>query len=215
MKRLTYLMSIALLSSANLVAQDLEGAGGMQRRGTIRDMGVAKAAVLKTPGLPVNRDFTKPVISTTLNTGVMNPALGVVVVPSGRNINPLAQVTSVKTAPGLPAGVILPGTGPLAPGAVPVVGPSNTGLPNIIAPVVTPIVTPIVNPIVPIITPVINPIVPVITPITNPLTPVVTPIVTPIVNPLTPVIKPIVTPIVNPLKPIIKPVLPILPIKLP
>ena len=218
MKRSAYLLFLALLSSAWATAQTMDSLNRMQHRGTIRDLGIARAAVLKNPGLPVNRDYTKPVVSTSLNTDALNPSLSIPVVTSNRNYNYASgsysqvsyqgQIAPVRSAPVIPNGVILPGGTAPSPVVLPVNLPS---VPNI----VTPIITPVVNPIVPIITPIVNPIVPIITPITNPLTPVITPIVTPVVNPLTPIIKPIVTPIVNPLVPIIKPILPGLPIKFP
>ncbi|MHA4896210.1 hypothetical protein ACXZ1K_15770 [Pedobacter sp. PWIIR3] len=203
MKKSAGLLSVVLLSSAYAMAQDADSLNRTQRRGTIRETVVARAAVLKSPGLPANRDYTKPVVSSSLNTNAVNPSVNRPVVQMNRNFNYASgtynqgsyqgQITPAGAAPVTPNAFSLPSI----VGPTPTVAPVN--LP-VVTPIVSPIVTPIVNPIVPVITPIVNPIVPIITPVTNPLTPVITPIVTPL--------APITNPVVKPLLPIINPLLP-------
>lgn len=200
MKKSAGLLSLALLSSMYVTAQNLDSVSRTQHRGTIREMGMARAAVLRSPGLPANRDYTRPVVSTSLNTNAVNPSMNIPVVQMNRNFNYVSGTYSTPN-PSIFPSVVRPGQSPVTPNApsAPAGPVTPINLP-IITPVIQPIVTPIVNPIVPVVTPIINPLVPVITPITNPLTPVVTPIVTPL--------APITTPIIKPLLPIINPLLP-------
>ncbi|RYD85046.1 MAG: hypothetical protein EOP54_31690 [Sphingobacteriales bacterium] len=177
----------------------------LQHRGTLRTTSTAKSGVLRIPGLPASRDYSKPAVSSSVSNDAVNPSFTIARAQISRNYSyPSStygqpsfqgQTSPLRSAPGIPNSVridpivpngnLIPAVTVPIPGVQPVTLPS---VPNIINPIL-PVITPITNPLVPIVTPITNPLTPIITPVTNPLTPIITPIVKPIL-PILPVIKP-------------------------
>ncbi|MES2828616.1 MAG: hypothetical protein V4687_10685 [Bacteroidota bacterium] len=205
MKKLAYILSLGLITGVSVSAQNTDSLNRLQHRGTIRSM-ATKSGVLKIPGMPAARDYSRPAVSSSVSNDQINPSLLAARAQMVRNYSypsstygqPIyqGQVSPVRSAPGIPNSIridpvvpngnLVPAVVVPIPGVQPVTLPT---VPNIVNPIV-PIITPITNPIIPIVTPVTNPLVPIITPVTNPLVPIITPIVKPIVPILPPLFPP-------------------------
>ena len=173
----TVLTSIAMLGAMACLAQNPAGSVDQQRRGTIiSNPRQAGTAVLVFTERPAQRDYTQPVVLSSLPTGLpANPAF--ILMRSTHNagnfannfstnfgLNQFNANPSPSTGFGNGFSISLPSAGGVTLPAITIPGlpGSLPSLPQIINPVVVPIITPVVKPIITPILPVIKPVLPII-----------------------------------------------------